>query len=183
MRPNWFVALAVPAGAWWSRVTGAPAGVRVFHPEDLHLTVAFLGPVSPHDAESAFALAREQWPAGALDVVLGDVRAMGNPRRPSALSAVVTGGAAELTAVISSLRDPVCAEAGARLDDRPPLPHVTIARPSRSATAAERDAAVAWAAGLDLGRPRVTLSRLVLYGWAEDRLARLFREHAERDLG
>lgn len=183
MKPNWFVALAVPADPWWSRVTAPPPGVRLFHPDDLHLTVAFLGPVSRIDAEAAFAVACEDWPTGPVDIALGDVRAMGNPRRPSALSVVVTDGATVLGAAIASVRDEMWARAGARPEDRPPLPHVTIARPSRSASAAERAAALAWGAGLDLGNPRVTLSRLVLYGWAEDRSVRLFREHDVRALG
>jgi 2'-5' RNA ligase len=183
MKPNWFVALAVPADPWWSRVTAPPPGVRLFHPEDLHLTVAFLGPVSRSDAEAAFAVACEDWPTGSIGIALGDVRGMGNPRRPSALSALVSDGAADLSEAISSLRDRTCATAGVRADERTPLPHVTIARPSRSATAAEREAAVAWATGLDLGRPRITLRRLVLYGWAPDRSVRLFHEHAGHVLG
>lgn len=182
MKPNWFVALGVPADSWWSRVTAPPPGVRLFHPDDLHLTVAFLGPVSCGDAEAAFAVACEDWPTGPIGIALGEVRPMGNPRRPSALSALVSDGAADLSEAISSLRDRTCATAGVRADGRAPLPHVTIARPSRSATAAEREAAVAWATRLDLGGPRGTLGRLVLYGWAPDRGVRLFREHAVRVL-
>jgi 2'-5' RNA ligase len=179
--PNWFVALAVPTDGWWQRVRRPPDGVRLFSPADVHITVAFLGPCGQQAAEAAFELA-PHWPTGPVDVRLGAVEAMGNPRRPSALAAVVGFGGALLTAAIASLRDTMCETAGVRPDPRPPLPHATIARPSRSATPEQRRAAVAWARGLDLGQPYVRLSRIALYTRAEDRTLRLFREHAGLEL-
>jgi len=180
-KPNWFVALAVPTESWWARVGPPPAAVRLFHPADVHITVAFLGPVSVEAAEGAFELA-PRWGTGSLDVTLGRIEPMGNPRRPNALSAIVSDGAEALVTAISAIRGEMIACAGAKADSRPPLPHATIARPLRSAIVPERDAAVAWARSLDLGSPRVRLSRLVLYGWGEDRSVRLFREHAEYGL-
>lgn len=174
---NWFIALAVPTEAWWQRVPQPPDGVRLFAPEDVHLTIAFLGPCGQVRAEVAFELASE-WPAGAIDATLGEIRPMGNPRHPSALSAIVTGGAEEISSAILVVRDGMRQRAGAPIEDRPPLPHVTIARPSRRASRETQRAASAWARSVDLARPRVTLSRLALYTHAEDRALRLFREHA-----
>lgn len=181
MAGNWFLALRVPTESWWSRVSAPPEGVRLFAPDDVHLTVAFLGPVDERSAESAFEVA-PQWPTGPLDVTLTRVVAMGNPRRPSALSAIVGDGADELSRAVVAVRGEMFERAGARADDRPPLPHVTIARPSRSAGRAEREHALEWAKGLDLANPRVRLSQLVLYTHSEDRRVRLFREHARYDL-
>jgi 2'-5' RNA ligase len=174
---NWFIALAVPTDAWWHRVPQPPGGVRLFAPEDVHLTVAFLGPCGEVRAEAAFELARE-WPAGPIDATLGEVRPMGNPRHPSALSAIVTDGAAVLSSAILAVRDGMRERAGAPVEDQAPLPHVTIARPSRRASRETQRAAIAWARSVDLAGPHVTLSRLVLYTHAEDRALRLFREHA-----
>jgi 2'-5' RNA ligase len=151
--------------------------VRLFVPDDVHLTVAFLGPVGDKAAEAAFELARE-WPSGPLEATLGEVRPMGNPRRPSAFSAIVTDGAGALTSAILRVRDGMLERADARSDDRPPLPHVTIARPPRRASRETLKAAVAWAGGVDLARPRVSLSQLVLYTHSQNRQTRLFREHA-----
>jgi len=178
---NWFLALRVPTEAWWSRVSAPPEGVRKFVPDDVHLTVAFLGPVHQRAAEAAFEIA-PQWPTGPLDVTLTSVVAMGNPRRPSALSAIVGDGADELSRAIVSVRREMFERAGARADDRPPLPHVTIARPSRSIGRAERERALEWAKSLDLGNPQVRLSQLNLYAHSDDRRIRLFREHASYDL-
>ena len=81
---NWFVALSVPGAPWFSRVTAPPDGVRLFHPDDLHITVAFLGACGEQAAEAAFEVAAK-WPTGTLSVTLGDVEPMGNPRRSGRL--------------------------------------------------------------------------------------------------
>lgn len=178
---NWFIALSVPADSWFSRVTEPPAAVRRFHPEDMHVTVAFLGPVGEQAAEAAFVVA-PRWPTGPLDVTLGAVKTMGNPRRPNAFSAVLGDGADAVTRATMAVRDGMCARAGARIDTRPPLPHVTIARPARSANGPQLTAAIAWVRSLDLGNPHVRLARLVLYTHSLDRTQRLFREHAVHEL-
>src|SRR4051812_8455925 len=125
---NWFVALAVPADSWFSRVPPPPRGVRMFDAADLHITVAFLGACGKHAAEAAFEVA-DRWPTAAVDITLSSVVPMGNPRRPAAFSAIVAEGEELLVAAILSVRDEMCARAGARLDDRKPRPHATIARP------------------------------------------------------
>jgi hypothetical protein len=44
MQPNWFVGFPLKAGPWFTGlVADVPSGIRVLHPQDLHLTVAFLG--------------------------------------------------------------------------------------------------------------------------------------------
>ena len=137
-------------------------------PADLHLTVAFLGPVEEAAAFAAFEIAAGYKPA-ALGVRLDVVIPLGNPRRPSALGAGLGEGKEKAIALLSQLRDPLADAAGARRETRPPLPHVTLARPARRARPEERSAAVQWAQALDLGAPRVSLEQLALYTWAEDR--------------
>jgi RNA 2',3'-cyclic 3'-phosphodiesterase len=173
MSANWFVALPVAAEPWFARVGDPPAGVRLFHPEDLHLTVAFLGSVGESAARAAFAAAAA-FRLHERTITLGPVVPMGNPRRPSALSARLVEGDRELAEAITNARDSVCDAAGAKRELRPALPHLTVARPRRSATYAERAAAVRWAATLDLGTPRLELDSLALYTWSEARGARLF---------
>lgn len=174
MKANWFVALPVTAGEWYARVGEAPPGVRLFHPEDLHLTVAFLGAVQEEAALRGFAEAAAiDLPI--CDVVLGPIVPMGNPRRPSALSARLVEGERQVVAAITSVRHAVSDAAGAPREDRPALPHLTVARPKRSATFAERAVAIRWAAAIDLGAPRVRLASVALYTWSEERKERLFK--------
>ena len=173
MKPNWFVALPVSPGAWFARVSDPPHGVRLFHPEDLHLTVAFLGGVDEAAARAAFAASRAI-PLSARPVRLGEVVPMGNPRRPSALSARLREGNEAVAQAITAVRDAVCDAAGAPRELRPALPHLTVARPRRTATYDERREAVRWAASLDLGAPEVVLDAVALYTWSSERRERLF---------
>lgn len=167
-RPNWFVAAPVPPDDWFDRlVTLPPSGLRRFHPDDLHLTIAFLGAVGEAAARRAFAALR--WPAGAARVTLGAVVPMGSNRRYSALSALLDDGRQRVEGAIAATRDIVCTAAGARLEHRPAKAHLTLARPHRRATPAERDDGLAWARGLSLAGVGLVLTRVALYTWAEDR--------------
>lgn len=172
-RPNWFIGVPVAGAALMSRVPEAPRGIRTFHAEDLHFTVAFLGACGEERARAA--LAALSWPLPALDVTFGEVVPMGNPRRYSALSALLVTGRAEVEAAIGASRDAACAAAEVAVDERPPKAHVTIARPARSATEGDRREALRWARGIRLDGITERLDRVALYTWSEDRLERLFR--------
>lgn len=173
-RPNWFVGVPVSGAELMSRVPEPPPGIRTFHEDDLHLTVAFLGPCGEERARAAFAALA--WPLPALDVTFGEVVPMGNPRRFSALSAVLVDGRAEVEAAIGASRDAACEAARVAVDERPPKAHVTVARPGRSATDADRRAALRWARDIHLGGVVARLDRVALFTWSEDRAERLFRE-------
>ncbi len=179
--PNWFIAIPVPGYGWYERIPEAPSAVRRFAEVDLHMTVAFLGAVDERRARAAFTISQD-WPTGPIDISLGSVQPMGNPRRASALSTVVEPAAPVLEQAIVTARDGMLACAGATPDRRPPFPHVTLARIGRRATKQERRDAIAWAAAIDLGAPAVTLERIALFSWSLDRRASLFRIVADRSL-
>lgn len=179
--PNWFIALPVAAGAWYdAKVPAPPPGLRRFDPADLHLTVAFLGAVDE-------GVARRAWsglPAlgGPWAVRLGAARAMGNPRRYSALAAVLAEGAAPVEEAMSRGGAAALVAAGLAPDPRPVLAHLTLARPTRRATEAERAAGLDWARGLGGLDVPLVLDRVALYTWSEARAERLFRIVEERRL-
>lgn len=170
---NWFIGLPVPAGPWFHALQ-PPEGVRQFGPSDLHVTVAFLGAVQEAQALAAFAYAPD-FPLPASEVQLGPVECLGSKRRPSAFSALLLTGRAEVEAALSSVREQMWEAAQARRDTRPPLAHVTFARPSRRAARDDYQRALRWAKGLQLGAPSVRLERIALYTWSEDRQTSLFR--------
>lgn len=173
MSANWFIALPVTAGPWFDALQ-PPAAVRLFGPSDLHVTVAFLGPVREDRALAAFAHAA-LFPLDPRMVRLGPVECLGSKRRPSAFSALLLDGRAEVEAALGAVRERMWEAAEARRDTRPPLAHVTLARPSRRATTAEHRQAMRWATALDLGAPSVRLHSIALYTWSEDRKSTLFR--------
>lgn len=184
-RPNFFFAFPVD-GQFVRSLPAPPAFFRLFHPEDVHLTLSFLGGCGEVAAERALAalddaLGRE--PRGCVDISLGGVVPMGPPRAYSALSALLERGREPTTQLLAGLRDVLSEAALGRREQRAPKPHVTVARPRTNATDAARQAGLAWAAELDLRNVEATLSRIALYTWSEgNRRERLFRIVAERAL-
>lgn len=170
MQPNWFVGLPAPVAL---ELPPAPPATRLFAPSDRHFTIAFLGSVTEAQARSAWAAL--DWPLPAVEVTLGAVVPMGPPRRYSALSFTLDRGRAEVEAAIAKARVACCEAAGVAVDPRPALAHLTIARPQRRATDAERATALAWAKEIRPPAAAFTLGSVALYTWAEDRKSTLFR--------
>jgi 2'-5' RNA ligase len=134
-----FVALDLPPSAraelaeWCSRV--APEGVRRVPAENLHVTLAFLGARSTHDAEAVAALLAPL--AGTCPVgTLGTAGALWlPPRRPGVLTVAIApdGGLGALqSALVDALREAIAFEP----ERRPFRPHVTVARVARGARVA-----------------------------------------------
>ena len=173
MRENWFIAIPIAPGSWFEAVPPVPAGIRRFDAFDLHLTVAFLGGVEESAARAAFrAIGFDEHPQ---DVTLGAVVPMGSPRRYTALSVLLEQGREAIEAAMGRARPIAFEVAGTAPDERPPKAHITIARPKRKATDAERADALAWASAIDLRAVTVRLDTIALYTWSEDRAATLFR--------
>jgi 2'-5' RNA ligase len=170
---NWFIGLPIAPEGWFESVPAPPPACRLFAPTDLHLTVAFLGTVTEDVARAAWAATR--WIDSPETVTLGAAVPMGSARRWSALSVLLGDGRVEVEAAIGRSRGAAFDAARVRPDDRPPKAHVTIARPKRSATSAERAAALAWAETIVLPSVRVTVATIALYTWSEDRERTLFR--------
>lgn len=184
-RPNWFIAFPID-GAFLLELPAPPHQLRRFHPDDVHMTLAFLGGCGEEAALRALAVLDEQLAQlrpPALEITLDEVVPMGSRRRYSALSALLGAGRAEATALLSQLRDALTDAAGSERDTRDAKPHITVARPKGRATDADRAAGIEWASGLDLGHIRARLERIALYTWSETRLDRMFRIVVERPLG
>jgi 2'-5' RNA ligase len=181
-RPNWFFGFPIN-GAFVLELPELPPSFRRFHPEDVHLTLAFLGGCGEAAASRALAALDERLanhPPGVIDVSLGKVVPMGSRRAYTALSALLDEGREDATACVTTLRDGLTEAATGRREKREALPHVTIARPRSRATEANREAGLAWAGELDLRSVHAKLDRIALYTWSEVRRERLFRIVAER---
>jgi 2'-5' RNA ligase len=172
MPANWFIALPVTPGPWFD--LQPPDGVRLFGPSDLHLTVAFLGPVTESRARLAFEHA-QTFPLPPLGASLGEVECLGSKRRPSAFSALLRDGRAQVEEALGATREQMWNAAEARHDTRPPLAHITLARPTRKASSDQVQRGAHWARELDLGEAVVQLEQIALYTWSEDRAATLFQ--------
>lgn len=194
--PNWFIGFPLD-DAWVAEaIDGIPDGLRTFHGEDIHVTIAFLGSCGTERAYDAWRwLTGEELdgagsavrtagtsapPAAAnlgpaFDLTLGGLAPFGDPARPSALSAVPTQAGDESQRRIEALRDPLRQAAGLPTDGRPVRPHATVARIRRRETDEARAAAVAWALAKPPLNVTLRVDRIALYTWTDDRARQLYR--------
>lgn len=181
-RPNWFLALPLPAGAdWHGSAATAPLGLRRFAPEDLHLTVAFLGPCGEAAALRAWhAVASLRHPP--IRISAAGWRALGPPRQPSAYGVTLGEGHHLLVALLASWGEPALRAAGLPPASRPPLPHVTLLRPRRREAPHWQEPMQAWMATAPLPPASVRLEQLALWTWNQDRSQRLFAPFRRRAL-
>ncbi len=162
--PSCFAALPLPPVPAIAELhSSLPPELRPIHPEDLHLTVAYFGRVDPalHPSllEAIGAL-----PFAGADVVLSELLVLPNRQRASAVTLELGPGPGRdaVVSLMATHRDPLRALAGLPGEGRPPLPHVTFARPRGKPSPGKRDATLAWAdAQPALGVP-VMLGRPVL---------------------
>jgi RNA 2',3'-cyclic 3'-phosphodiesterase len=183
-RPNWFFAFPLD-GAFVLELPAVPKLFRLFHPDDVHLTLAFLGGTGEQPARRALDVLDQSLaarPLAPFDVTLGEVVPMGSARRYTALSALLGEGRQPLVACLTELGGLLCETALGRRPSRPAKPHITVARPRRGASEADRVEGLAWASRLELGGVRRRLDRIGLYTWSDQRRERLFKIVAERKL-
>lgn len=178
MRPNWFIAFPVDLSAYAARISDPPVGNRRFQNDDLHITVAFLGSVSEKAAWTGWQTVCSQALPHILPIVLGTMRGMGNPKVPSAWSATLNQGAETVADWMTRLGAPALTVAGAAPERRPPLPHLTLARPMAKATDVQRQAGEAWALAQTTTGIPLELRGIALYTWSDDRRGTLFKKVA-----
>lgn len=179
---NWFVGLRLPEPSGWIEVAaGLPSGVRRFHPSDLHITVAFLGACEEEHALRAWqALEPRRHPP--IPVSAARWLALGPPSAPSAFGLGLANGHQAVAALMASWGAEALAAAGRAPDRREPLPHVTLARPTRRGGDGARTAMQQWITTAPVPEQPTTLEQLALFTWAANREERLFQVVAERRL-
>lgn len=172
---NYFAALParLPSPLLDGLRRGAPGGLRWFHPEDLHVTIAFFGQQDPARLPAICEVLR-QITFGGMEITLGEPLALPHQKRFSALAFGLGDGREEIADMIGQWRAPLAEAAGVPAESRPALPHITFARPVRKDPAFRPGATLAWLADLDPTGHTIKLRRPAIYGPSPDRLRRQF---------
>ena len=188
---NWFIGW--PADAWSDpealdasvRRLQLPESSRLMVGTDRHVTLAFLGRCGEQPARRAFDVATTaaaQMPAR-IRVDGTRWQLLGSARAPSAVSLLVRAQDNLLDTLIHGHRGSLCAAAAVTPDQRPPKPHVTVARLSRKLPRADRERLAGTLSGTGVAALSLTLDQLSLFTWTEQRDQRLFRRVASVPLG
>lgn len=185
---NWFIGFPVDATAWLAALEPVPFGARRFSPEDVHVTLAFLGPVGEAAARRAWELTVERFGDGARALgpwsfMPSRLHPFGDPRRPSAWSVEPDPRVEAVEAAIGAHRGAILEAGQGQPDRRPPRPHATLARPNRKAGPHEHRELRAWAERQVVPREAVLVSEVALFTWAAERRERLFEVVARCPLG
>jgi 2'-5' RNA ligase len=165
--PNWFIALPCPGAGWYGPLRAEmPPALRPFHPDDLHLTLAFLGGCGEASARAAWSVAVDLLDGWApIATALGPIEPMGPARRGAAFAAIPTTGWTPLVATLHRVRADALDAAGARPDTRRPHPHVTVGRLRRTDAAGQRDV-LEWCASRGDREVQVGFDAVALYTWS-----------------
>jgi 2'-5' RNA ligase len=125
------------------RLAEAGVPVKWVEPDNLHLTLLFLGEVDARETPAVCAAVANVCRAVlAFPMTLAGVGAFPTPRRPRTLIVHVTEGADELKALHASLETPLLDLGCYRREERAYTPHLTLGRVKGQAAAEPLAAAV-----------------------------------------
>lgn len=182
--PNWFVALPVRESAelLGELARTAPPEIRLFAPEDMHLTVAFLGAM-PEVRVPQVLEVMQKIDFEPFIISLDALIPLPSAKFPSAFAYKLGRGHAQTVAVMENWRDALLQAGGAPPERRPPFPHLTVGRPQRKFGAQGRQAGIHWAADILPIEFETCVDSIALYTWSDDRRQKQFKIVKEYPMG
>ncbi|HSO81248.1 RNA 2',3'-cyclic phosphodiesterase [Thiocapsa sp.] len=165
MSERWFFALWPDDAVRDAVAARVPAllsvGARATHPSDLHLTLAFLGPLAP-DALACAERAADRIRAAAFDL---EIDRVGHFARARVLWCAPASPPEALATLVADLQEQL-STCGLAADPPPYRPHITLARKAAAAPVSEWPTPIPWsvrelvlAAGYGGPRPRYRVRR------------------------
>ena len=110
MSVNWFLALPIATQHWYPhKLPTHPENIILIRPENIHLTVAFLGNVEEASALMAWQK-NQRFQLPPLSIQLQGIESFGNPKRP-ALAATLQAGKETVEKAIAECRQDILAAA------------------------------------------------------------------------
>lgn len=132
--PHYFIAIPLPPSikeklAGWQRELKAEMPFKQWvHPEDLHITLKFLGAVSEEQLNTLIRLMAQIRRFNSFSLMTGDLGTFGNPEKPRVLWTGV-----ERKPELMDLQqyvEGIAFESGFKKEKRPYSPHITLAKKS-----------------------------------------------------
>ncbi len=174
MKPNWFIAFPISPGRWHDKVNeNIPNSFRVFHPNDLHVTVAFLKKCDELQIENIADILQR---IVIERFIVATDRPLLLPSNDnfSVLAVGFSKGNSLLKKYISKYRTLFSEVAGIEADSRSPFPHCTIAR-LRYDAMTKRQSLVKSVNSINIPCEEIIIDRLALYTWNDNRKIMQFK--------
>lgn len=177
--PNWFSAFPVLLNdeqrAWTEDLrVRRGSSLKVFRGVDLHVTLAFYGPLKPAQiGKVLLATSLVSWEP--LEATFESILFLPSQRRCSAISLSFDLGKKLLINTMAEAGPRLMDSIGKDPDTRDPLPHMTIARP-RKWRGAIPDQEANWLKALELPGGQVIIEKPVVFTRSHDRKKSLFRK-------
>ena len=153
--------------------------------ENLHITLKFLGDISPEAADALAAeLAQSLLGAEPIPIELAEIRAVPTPRRARMLWGVFADQTEGLTS-LARVIDRLAASIGIEPDTRPYTPHATLVRARRPEPVSAEGIGAANAQWRSvLGKePFMSVRQAIVYESTLTRSGPIYRTHAVVDIG
>ncbi|MDH4199323.1 MAG: hypothetical protein OEV66_02995 [Spirochaetia bacterium] len=172
---NWFVAFKIPPEKWFQElVQQLPADLKAFHPEDLHLTIAFLGGLNLHLKSAIFDLLQKFY-LDPLTITSSKFLFLPSEKKYSAICLDFRQGFESVglhdlfMETMHAIRNEILIVAQAEQDMRNFLPHITVARPGRNISSKDRHSMLLKIKQTSIPQIRIRLDTIGLYTWDDDR--------------
>ncbi|NND70728.1 MAG: hypothetical protein HKN43_04035 [Rhodothermales bacterium] len=174
--PNWFVGFPVQGDSWCPvSANHVPGSIRLYHPDDLHITMAFLGSVSQRKALKAWKKVTNL-KLEPVTISFNQLKPFGAFSTPSAYGLTLDTGRDSVANTISTHRRKILGAVGKKPRDGRVVPHVTIARPNRRLSKGDVYAIAEWRHEFEIPEVEVNLTEIALYTWAPPQAPQRFRK-------
>lgn len=129
------------------------------HPEDLHITLKFFGPVSDNKRKQLTKSLQGLEKVRGFTIETGGLGFFGNPKKPRVLLAWVEPERTEELGSLAELVEEISAQAGFAKENRPYRPHITLAK----RWAGDADPNIRELEKEFTGGKRIDIKKIVLY--------------------
>ncbi|MDH4262338.1 MAG: hypothetical protein OEV78_04760 [Spirochaetia bacterium] len=174
---NWFVAFKVDQGNWFNfLISQMPRDLKIFQPDDLHMTIAFLGNLNLKFIDNITDCIKNF----NIEPVILDSRGiivLPSEKRFSAICLDFQDAPVKkFLEPVSQFRDRILKSAEVKADNRNFLPHVTIARPDRNITLIKKEELLKKIKQIPPFEISIKVQKIALYTWAD------YRAHRQNNL-
>jgi 2'-5' RNA ligase len=178
---NWFAAFKVESSQWYQDIAAKiPPEIKLFHPDDLHMTISFLGNYNDEKLEDV-KKAIESTFFKPFNLYAHRFILLPKESNFSAFCLEFDSSESGLYLQIEKSRENIYKAAGITPDKKKFIPHVTMGRPPRSTSNSERKKIADFVNKLSNFDVKIYIKSSAIYTWSDNRKEKMFKIIFEKD--